>query len=697
MKAEQTDVNICMITDDNYIMPTAVAIHSMIVNKGSEKYNFYIITSNLSDNSENEFKKFERDDVSVTIIREDADKRFSGLHKFTKDSICVASISALLKFLIPDLLSSLDKVLYLDGDLIVQKDLYELYSIDLEDNYVAAVPDSSNLYWKNNFNTIVRNYFNSGVMVLNLKKMRENNIRDVLIETKRNLTDTSLMDQNVFNIVFDGSVKTLPIKYNILPLSLDRAFAKWNINDVNLKYNTNYISKGELFTSAVIIHYSSKEKPWKEPNYALSYIWNHYYLSLYGSKKESRKEKYGISVIIPCYNVENYIDETLASILNQSFKDYEIILIDDGSTDSTKEIIDRYAERYDNISAYHQTNHGQGFERNFGIKMAKGRYIHFMDSDDLLEPDCYEKTYFYAYENDIDCVLFEGKSFYENDHLEAEFPQYKTCYSRKEVFPKIYNGKDLFTLFRSTSVGLIIQPGMQLIKRDFLVDNDIYFPELKMMEDNLFVYKAITRTNRIIVLPNAFYNRRIRESSTMTTAKDEIAVKAFAYTIQEVLKDYDPATTEFDFNSAVFKQIIQLCKTLKIYYDKIENNHDKEKFLEELGEEKSAINLCLFFANASNENAMQKYTTAENRALKDRIIRTNNDKKELVLKLQQTYKEKSEISAKLQRTYKEKSEINAKLQRTYKEKSEKTKQIKMLKKWSLYPIIRRIKKIFKKH
>lgn len=135
---------------------------------------------------------------------------------------------------------------------------------------------------------------------------------------------------------------------------------------------------------------------------------------------------------------------------------------------------------------------------------------------------------------------------------------------------------------------------MQLIKRDFLVDNDIYFPELKMMEDNLFVYKAITRTNRIIVLPNAFYNRRIRENSTMTTAKDEIAVKAFAYTIQEVLKDYDPATTEFDFNSAVFKQIIQLCKTLKIYYDKIENNHDKEKFLEELGEEKTQL-ICACF------------------------------------------------------------------------------------------------------
>lgn len=79
--------------------------------------------------------------------------------------------------------------------------------------------------------------------------------------------------------------------------------------------------------------------------------------------------------------------------------------------------------------------------------MAKGRYIHFMDSDDLLEPDCYEKTYFYAYENDIDCVLFEGKSFYVNDHLEAEFPQYKTCYSRKRSFQRFTTEKTFSLCF----------------------------------------------------------------------------------------------------------------------------------------------------------------------------------------------------------------------------------------------------------
>lgn len=170
MNKNNPEINICMITDDNYIMPTSVAIHSMIVNKGNGKYNFYIITSNLSEESEKAFKNFEREDVSVKIIRENAQKRFEGFHVFSNNSICVASISALLKFIIPDLLPSLDKVLYLDGDLIVENDLSELYSTELGDNYAATVLDVSKVYWKSEFNSCAKNYFNSGVMLLNLKK-----------------------------------------------------------------------------------------------------------------------------------------------------------------------------------------------------------------------------------------------------------------------------------------------------------------------------------------------------------------------------------------------------------------------------------------------------------------------------------------------------------------------------------------------
>lgn len=682
MKISQTEVNICMITDDNYIMPTSVAMHSMIVNKNSEQYNFYIITSNLSEESEKTFKNFESEDVSVSIIREDAQKRFEGFHTFSNDSICVASISALLKFIIPDLLPNLDKVLYLDGDLIVEKDLSELYSTELGENYAATVLDVSKVYWKSEFNSSVENYFNSGVMLLNLKKMREDNVKDTLIETKRNLTDTSLMDQNVFNIVFDKKTVMLPVKYNFQSISLDNSGSKWEVDDIEKHYKTKYETKADVFSDAEIIHFASKNKPWKDPNAALAYKWRRYYLSLYPEMKSERAEKYGISVIIPCYNAEKYIEETLESILSQSFQDFEIILINDGSTDGTKDIIDRYAEKYGNISAYHQTNHGQGYERNFGVKKAQGRYIHFMDSDDLLEPDCYEKAYAYANENDADLILFEAKSFFENEELEMKMPQYKYCYTRKSAYPKIYGGKELFVLMRSIA-GIMVSPCLQLAKRDLLVNKNIEFPALKMMEDNLYVYQALTRAERVIVLHNAFYKRRVRENSTMTAYKEKEAVKAIAYTIHEFIKDYESSSESFDYSTAIFEHIIMFCKDLKRYYSNLCQKQGKDNCLDELGDMKNIVSLCLFIADNSEHKDMRIFTTIQYR--------------ELHYKLLKAYRDKSEINAKLLKTYKEKSEANAKLQQAYKEKSAKTKEIKRLEKYSLYPFLKKIKNAVKKH
>lgn len=674
-------VNICMITDDNYIMPTAVAIHSMIANKKRGKYNYYIITSNLSEESEKTFKKFEREDVSVNICREDAEKRFKGMHNFRVDSICVASLSALLKFIIPDLFPELDRILYLDGDLIVETDLNELYNTELGDNYAAAVLDASKMYWKSSFNSCVKNYFNSGVMLLNLKKMREDDISRVLIETKRNLADSSLMDQNVFNIVFDNKAVMLPMKYNFQSLGLDRAGSKWNVDDVNKFSGSKYKAKTEFFLDAEIIHYASKDKPWKEPDAAYAYRWHHYYLDLYGKDKPKRKEKYGISVIIPCYNTAKYLAETVQSVLNQTFKDFEIILIDDGSTDETKDMINGYAQKYDNISAYFHTNHGQGYERNFGITKAQGKYIHFMDSDDLLEPECFETAYIYAEENDLDCVLFEGKAFYETSELEEIMPQYKTNYSRRDVFPRIYSGEELFILLRST-VGMIVQPGMQLARRDFLIENDITFPALTMMEDNLYVYKVITRSNKIIVLPNSFYLRRVRENSTMTIGRDREAIKALTYTVLEVIKEYDANKDRYDIATAIFQHIVLLCKNMRNYYNNICETEGKEACLNDLNDIKDSVSMCLFIAAAGERSAMCRYTTAAYR--------------DLNFKLNKAYRDKAEINAKLQQTYKEKSEINAKLQKTYKEKSAKTRQIKRLEKWSLYPLLRKVKRFLTK-
>lgn len=682
-KTQNEPVNICMITDGAYILPISVAIESIISSKKSGSYRIFIITSNLSDEDEKKFLSFSREDVEIIIRREDAEKRFAGMHVFDSDAICVASISALLKFLIPELFPDEEKMLYLDGDLVVKTDLHELYETDISDYYAAAIVDSCAMYWRHKYHALVKDYFNSGIMLLNLKRLRKDSMSRELIEAKRLLSDTSLMDQNVFNLVFDRKIKLLPIKYNFMPLSLDRADKKWDITDVNKLYGTSYESKTQLYLDAQIIHYSSKDKPWKYPDAACANEWRHYYYQMLkkenGGKLKRRAEKYGISVIIPCYNTEEYLKETMESVLNQSYKDIEIILIDDGSTDSTPEIIREYEKKYANVFAFYQPNRGQGYERNFGIEKARGKYIHFMDSDDLLDEECYEKAYCCADENNLDAVLFEGESFYETKELENMLPEYKRYYARKSVFPRVYSGEELFIIFRN-SIGFIVQPGMQLIRRSFLLENKIQFPELPMLEDNLFQYKVITRSERIKVLPDAFYKRRVRENSTMTAEKDKKALAALAYTIRELLKEYEINKNRSEMSSAILKHIIAQCKNMKKYYTEISLAEDETTSPDAFPQIADAIYYSVFIATAAEQSALNRATAEENKQLKFRLNRA--------------YKDKSELNAKLQQTYKEKSEINAKLQRTYKEKSAKTAEINKLKKWSFYPLLRKIKRVF---
>ena len=110
-----------------------------------------------------------------------------------------------------------------------------------------------------------------------------------------------------------------------------------------------------------------------------------------------------ISVIIPIFNVEEYLEDTLNCLLNQTIiEDMEILMIDDGSTDNSRYIIEKYALDYDNFHAFHQENQGPSKSRNLGISLAKGEYIQFLDSDDYISPDGYESLYELAKRNDSD-------------------------------------------------------------------------------------------------------------------------------------------------------------------------------------------------------------------------------------------------------------------------------------------------------
>lgn len=284
---------IVYICDDAYIVPTIVSIQSLCMNKKEETcYVIHIITAALNDENKLLFKQFESETIQIKMIEVDISK-YQNMHTYQKNSYCVATPAALLKFDIPILMPEYEEVLYMDGDIIIQKDMSFIFKTSLGENYVAAVLDSGNLYTQNKTKLKYQQYFNSGVMFLNTKQMRKDNITEKLIAAKTVSTDMSLMDQNIFNQLFEGRIILLPFNCNVLYINLMRAkqAKKVNLATINQCNNTNYKSFKQILKDAVVIHYSSKDKPWKFTNVPSGSIWDFYFKMSPLGKMKLKREK----------------------------------------------------------------------------------------------------------------------------------------------------------------------------------------------------------------------------------------------------------------------------------------------------------------------------------------------------------------------------------------------------------------------
>ncbi|MEE0945897.1 MAG: glycosyltransferase [Acutalibacteraceae bacterium] len=178
-----------------------------------------------------------------------------------------------------------------------------------------------------------------------------------------------------------------------------------------------------------------------------------------------------ISVIIPVYNVEKYLAKCVDSVITQTFSNYEIILVDDGSTDNSGAICDSYAEKHPFISVIHQQNKGLGGARNTGISAAKGEFLFFLDSDDFISNDALDTCYNIAVKNNCDMVLFDCLCVFEDGTRGAKY----TC---EFVTPDcILTGDTL------KSITLISSACNRLYKKELFINNNISFPEKLWYED----------------------------------------------------------------------------------------------------------------------------------------------------------------------------------------------------------------------
>lgn len=266
-----------------------------------------------------------------------------------------------------------------------------------------------------------------------------------------------------------------------------------------------------------------------------------------------------VSVIVPVYNVEEYLAPCLDSLVKQTLQDIEIIVVNDGSPDNSQEIIDRYVKKYPSlVKAMIKENGGQASARNMALEIAKGEYVNFVDSDDWVRIDMYENMYKKAKEEDADIVVCNTTDYYKDYavyHKPAEFT------NKLKQTPS---------------------PCNKLFKRSFI--GDLRFPEGKMWyEDFTFVTELLMMTDKIARCENDYYQCNCREESTMSnnnSPKNLDMIKALDLIIK-FAKDnnlYDRYKEDIDFMIIDHILITTINRVAK------QTHPEKERVIEELRE-----------------------------------------------------------------------------------------------------------------
>ena len=271
-----------------------------------------------------------------------------------------------------------------------------------------------------------------------------------------------------------------------------------------------------------------------------------------------------VSVIIPVYNSKQYLNQCLDSVVNQTLKDIEIIIVNDGSTDNSLEIIQDYSDNYKNIKVINKQNESCYKARNVGLKTAKGEYVAFLDSDDYIEFNMYEKLYLKANDTNADIV---SSNYYilENNNLKVvDFS------SSIKVLEKTNN-----KLVGAENILLDAVIWSRIFKRQMLIDKGIMFhSDIHTADDAFFHALTMLNANKIIYIPDVLYTYRISRNGSITTNLHnefnfdciKVSQRILEYAIQNKIEHFMP-------------QIVAFVLRLNVLgYLRINKSHKKEYF-----------------------------------------------------------------------------------------------------------------------
>ena len=252
-----------------------------------------------------------------------------------------------------------------------------------------------------------------------------------------------------------------------------------------------------------------------------------------------------ISAIVPVYNVEKYLERCVNSILIQTYENFEIILVDDGSEDQSVEICDKFAQEDNRIEVIHRENGGLSSARNAGMKIAEGKYIVFIDSDDDIEANMFELMIQAAEENKADFVMTDYIRILKNNRKFLETSNIQGgLYEKKDMIQYIYPA---LIMGENIDYGPILAVWHCIYNRTFLIKNNITFAEdVRWSEDNLFSAMVGYCANRFVYLKGKGLYHYYQNPGTITTSYREGAWDVYKR-MNEYMTSYFENKKDYDF------------------------------------------------------------------------------------------------------------------------------------------------------
>lgn len=276
------------------------------------------------------------------------------------------------------------------------------------------------------------------------------------------------------------------------------------------------------------------------------------------------------SVIIPVYNTEQYLETCVESVLAQIQREIEIILVDDGSTDGSGQMIREYEKKYPCVKAVFQENQKLGAARNAGVAQASGKYLYFLDSDDYIDETLLEKCYQESEKEQLDFVMFDSEVFVEEqgaEGLREGSADEKYDRSGIGIRDRVYTGIEFWEQFFS-SKGIYSNAYLMYINTDFFRGNELFFEQGVFYEDMDWMVRLYSCAERIAYIPQKLHYRRIHTGSIMTVSYNDVHMESSLFMCRKMLQMFlaEDAAARQNMLSPVLSSMVWRVKDILIFY-----------------------------------------------------------------------------------------------------------------------------------